>query len=64
MDGNRFSQIQPGLFSGIFTLSNGNALQFLIRPVSPTQFSGEALLTGQVEGHTCSNTVPLTITRN
>ncbi len=64
MDGNRFNQIQPGVFSGIFTLANGNSLQFIIRPVSSTQFTGEALLTGVISGRTCSNTVPLSITRN
>jgi len=64
MSGNRFTQIQPNVFSGTFTLSNGSSLQFILHPVSPTQFSGDAMLTGVVDGHTCSNTVPLTITRN
>ena len=64
LDGQRLSQVSPGLYRGNFTLSNGNSLQFFLRPVSATYFTGEGMLTGVVEGHTCSNTVPLTATRN
>ncbi|MBZ0299034.1 MAG: hypothetical protein K8J31_04800 [Anaerolineae bacterium] len=64
LSGSRMNQVQPGVYSGVFTLANGNALQFTIRPVSSTLFTGQAQLTGVVEGHTCSNTIDLTISRN
>lgn len=60
----RLNEIQPGVFSGIYTLPNGNSLQFLLRPVSTTHLSGEAIVTGVVEGHTCSNSVQVNVTKN
>lgn len=64
MSGSRLNRIQPNVYSGIFTLSNGHSLQMTISPVSSTMFTGQAMLTGVVDGHTCSNTVGVTVTRN
>jgi hypothetical protein len=64
LDGSRLNQIQPGVYSGIYTLSNGNSFQLMLTPVSSTLLTGQAILTGQVDGRTCSNTVAVTVTKN
>ena len=47
-----------------FTAPSGNSFELILRPVSSSQFVGEARLTGVIDGQTCSNTVPTTVTRN
>jgi hypothetical protein len=62
--GDRLTQVQPGVYSGLFDFSDGSSVRLVLRAASSTLFTGEAIANVNIEGEQCSATIPLTVTRN